>query len=72
MGQSEGADDIQGVIRVGDDKVGDWQQYSFLARNVVVVDSDDKDDGEQVVTGEFLLAELKHTLGQLRPKPPRP
>jgi hypothetical protein len=46
--------------------MGDWQQCAFLVRNVVVTDSD---NGEQIVTGEFSLTELKLVLSQHRPKP---
>jgi hypothetical protein len=49
--------------------MGDWQQCSFLARNVVVTDTD---EGEQVVSGEISLTELKLILNDCRPKPPRP
>jgi hypothetical protein len=49
--------------------MAEWQQGIFLARNVEVVD---RDDGEQVVTGEFLLTDLEQIMSQLRPKPPRP
>jgi hypothetical protein len=35
--------------------MNDWQECTFLARNVVVTEVTDGDNGEQIVTGEFSL-----------------
>ena len=48
--------------------MNDWQECTFLARKVVVTDCD---NGEQIVTGEFSLTELKLTVSQYQPKPAR-
>jgi len=44
------------------------RECTFLARNVVVAESD---NGEQIVTGEFSLTELKLAISQFQPKPAR-
>jgi hypothetical protein len=48
--------------------MNDWQECTFLARNVVVTESD---NGDQIVTGEFSLTELKLTVSHYQPKPAR-
>jgi hypothetical protein len=48
----------------------DWQECTFLVRNLVVADPDN--NGEQVITAEFSLTELKLDVSYFQPKPPRP
>jgi hypothetical protein len=49
--------------------MSEWQECTFLARNVVVTDCD---NGEQIVIGEFSLTELKLTVSHYQPKAARP
>jgi hypothetical protein len=48
----------------------DWQECTFLVRNLVVAEPDN--NGEQVITGDFSLAELKLIISHFQPKPARP
>jgi hypothetical protein len=50
--------------------MGEWQECTFLVRNLVVADPDN--NGEQVITGEFSLTELKLIVSHFQPNPPQP
>jgi hypothetical protein len=50
--------------------MNDWQECTFLVRNLTVADPDS--NGEQVITGEFSLTELKLTVSHYQPNPGRP
>jgi hypothetical protein len=50
--------------------MGDWHECTFLVRNLVVADPDG--NGEQVITGEFSLTELKLIVSHFQPEPPGP
>jgi hypothetical protein len=50
--------------------MNDWQECTFLVRNLVVTDPDS--NGEQVITGEFSLMELQLIVSHFQPNPPRP
>ena len=48
----------------------DWHECTFLVRNLVVADPDG--NGDQVITGEFSLTELKLIVSHFQPEPPGP
>jgi hypothetical protein len=50
--------------------MNEWQECTFLVRNLVVAEADN--NGEQVITGEFSLTELKLIVSHFQPKPSRP